>query len=37
MVTVASKQRIDGDPIGRITAAQLDSIRAYIAEPIVIG
>ena len=34
MVTAASKQRIDGDPIGRITTAQLDSLRAYIAESI---
>jgi mRNA interferase MazF len=34
MVTAASKHRIDGEPIGRITRTQLDSIRAYIAESI---
>jgi mRNA interferase MazF len=32
MVTAASKQRLQGEPIGRITRAQLKSIRAYIAE-----
>jgi mRNA interferase MazF len=32
MVTAASKQRLQGGPIGRITQAQLNSIRAYIAE-----
>jgi mRNA interferase MazF len=32
MVTAASKQRIQGEPIGRITRAQLNSIRRYIAE-----
>ena len=34
MVTAASKQRIDGNPIGRVTTAQLDLLRAYIAESI---
>jgi mRNA interferase MazF len=34
MVTAASKQRLQGEPIGRITRAQLQSIRAYIAESI---
>jgi mRNA interferase MazF len=32
MVTAASKQRLQGEPIGRITREQLHSIRAYIAE-----
>lgn len=32
MVTAASKRRLQGDPIGRITRAQMHSIRAYIAE-----
>jgi mRNA interferase MazF len=32
MVTAASKQRLQGEPFGRITRAQLHSIRAYIAE-----
>jgi mRNA-degrading endonuclease toxin of MazEF toxin-antitoxin module len=34
MLTAASKQRIDGEPIGRVTTAQLDSLRAFIAESI---
>jgi mRNA-degrading endonuclease toxin of MazEF toxin-antitoxin module len=34
MITAASKQRIDGEPIGRITPAQLNAIRLYIAESI---
>jgi mRNA interferase MazF len=32
MATAASKQRIHDEPIGRITRAQLHSIRTYIAE-----
>jgi mRNA-degrading endonuclease toxin of MazEF toxin-antitoxin module len=32
MVTAASKRRVDPEPIGRITPAQLRSIREHMAE-----
>jgi mRNA interferase MazF len=32
MVTAASKRRLHGEPIDRITRSELASIRAYIAE-----
>jgi mRNA-degrading endonuclease toxin of MazEF toxin-antitoxin module len=37
MITAASKRRIDGAPIGRITPAQLHAIRLYVAESIGLG